>query len=702
MAVTRAARRPATASPPAGRSPVRLHAGAFSGSALWSRLGYAALALFAAALLVIITRVHRIGDIYTETDFYGSYGLGARMIERGHFDPARYAVVGPVHEVALALVGFVVRDLFVAAELLSALAMCAATLLWFRVARARVGAAAGLVTALFLITNGTWLRYGYSATTDALAIGLQALFAGLLLTGKHTPRRLLAAGVIGALAMLTRYNAVALLPAGLIVILAGGADLPAAQRRRGALLFAAGFLGLLVPWVAFSMAHGGHAGIQLHHNIAYEVFARAKGISWDEYERSMQSQFPTPWSVLARDPGAVMLHMLFNVADHFRLDMIQLTLWPMALTALAGFAIAATTGLLPVLAPALTQTVLFFLTLVPAFYSERYALAVLPGWALLAGVAVASPRFAGAFTAAGRNVWLKALLVIVPLALSLQASVALQKQQARYLPLEALSIARDVKPLLRPGDRVMARKSYFAWHAGLEAVPFPFADSLAQLAAAARREHVRWLYFSWPEAELRPAFEYLLDTINTVPGLIPRAVTRHNPAVLYEITPAFGAEPEWNTDPRRSSIARARARLLINDKDWSSRVLVAVDDQRTGNFAAAQALLDEAHAIVPNELAVLLPLGQNLVSLRRGREANDVFVRAEAIEPGNAQARLGRGWAVLLMEHPQEAGELWKPVIGFADDTATLKRMLELYTNLHDADGAAAVRQRMTETGAAR
>ena len=700
--MTRAPRRPAASPPAATAALLRLDADPPADTALWTHLAWAAVALFAAALALIMARVHRIGDIYTETDFYGSYGLGARMIEHGHFDPSRYAVVGPVHEVALALVGFVVRDLFVAAELLSAIAMCAATLLWLRVARARVGAAAGLVAVLFLVTNGTWLRYGYSATTDALAIALQALFAALLLTGESTPRRLFTAGLVGALAMLTRYNAVALLPAGLIVILARGAAPSTLPRARAALLVVAGFVSLLAPWLVYSLSHGAHAGIQLHHNIAYEVFARARHISWDEYEHTMQSQFPTPWSVFARDPGAVTLHMFFNLFDHFRLDMIQLTRWPLALTGLAGFAIALRTGALAPLAPVLTQTALFFLTLVPAFYSERYALAVLPGWALLAGVAVASPRFAGAFRVAGRGVWLKALVAVLPVGLSLQASVALQQQQARYLPLEALTIARAVKPLLRPGDRVMARKSYFAWHAGLEAVPFPFADSLGQLAAAARREHARWLYFSWPEAELRPAFEYLLDTTNAVPGLVPRAVTRHNPAVLYEITSGFGGEPAWSADPHLLSVARARARVLITDNDWHSRVLVALEEQRQGRYDRAQPLLEDAQRIVPAELAVLLPLGENLVRLRRANEANDVFVRAEQVEPGNAQARIGRGWAVLLMEHPQEAGELWKPVIALTDDMQTLERMQQLYTFLKDADGATAVRQRLTEMGTTR
>ena len=54
-----------------------------------------------------------------------------------------------------------------------------------------------------------------------------------------------------------------------------------------------------------------------------------------------------------------------------------------------------------------------------------------------------------------------------------------------------------------------------------------------------------------PEAEMRPGFSYLLDTTAKVPGLLPRAVTAHWPAVLYEIGPGFGRDPDCNDHARR-------------------------------------------------------------------------------------------------------------------------------------------------------
>ena len=99
-----------------------------------TRAAIAVAILLGVALLVMVFGPHRIGDYFTETDFYGGYAEGARAIQHGQLDPSRYGVVGPVYDLALALAGGVVRDLFLAAELLSVLcavasptARCSAT-----------------------------------------------------------------------------------------------------------------------------------------------------------------------------------------------------------------------------------------------------------------------------------------------------------------------------------------------------------------------------------------------------------------------------------------------------------------------------------------------------------------------------------------------------------------------------------------------
>jgi len=159
------------------------------------------VAIFAAALLAFIAGPHKVGDVFTESDFYGAYGPGAVALQHGHIDPARYAVVGPVYEMVLATAGFLVRDLFLAAGLLSAAAMCATLLLWERIVRRRAGALGGHCSRWCLLaSNAQFFRYGWAATTDALALAVQAGALALLFSGPAPPRRVALAGVVAGLA----------------------------------------------------------------------------------------------------------------------------------------------------------------------------------------------------------------------------------------------------------------------------------------------------------------------------------------------------------------------------------------------------------------------------------------------------------------------------------------------------------------------
>ena len=250
--------------------------------------------------------------------------------------------------------------------------------------------------AVLLATNAQVFRYGYAATTDALALALQAGALALLLTGTVTARRAALAGagrrprVPDALQRRRAAARGARHAAGRLD-LGGRTGAARAERWRSRPASSAPVL----PWVGFSLLSGAHFAFQLHHNVAYEVFAHARGITWDTYQRSMQSQFPTPWSVIARDPGAVLARVAFNVFDHVRLD-ARLLDGAAARDRRGRGAVARprATARSARLAGAWLAAGLLFLTLVPAFHSERYSLAVLPAWAALAALALTSPRLA--------------------------------------------------------------------------------------------------------------------------------------------------------------------------------------------------------------------------------------------------------------------------------------------------------------------
>jgi tetratricopeptide (TPR) repeat protein len=676
---------------PRARSWLALHAGPVpdAGTArTLSRLALAVALVLGIALIAMALGPHRVGDYFTETDFYGGYAEGARALQHGHVDPARYGVVGPGYELALALVGLVVRDLFLAAQLLSALAVVVGLLLWFRLLTRLADARLALMAVLFLATNGTLFRYGYSATTDALAFALQAL-ALLLLLAHARPRAALLAGGIAALAFLTRYSAIYLLPTGIIAVLAGGTQQP--RRARAALLFVAGFALPVVPWILFSLAHGGTFASQLHHNIAYDVFARAKHIPWDDYQKLLQPQFHSLADVIARDPAAVARRELFNLWDHLRLDARDLLGWPVAVAAALGVLVAAFDVTFRRMWPLWLAGAFAFLTLVPVFYSERYSLPLLPVYAALAAAVFASPRLA-LVVQRGPRPWLKPLLAAIPLAFAAQASARLQARVIDQLPVELLESARILKSEARPGDRLIARKPHVAFHGGVEAVPFPFTKTLPELADYARAQRVRWLFFSWPEAEMRPNYFYLLDTTGAVPGLTVRHASSGHPSVLYEIAPAFGALPAWITNDTLVALHTARARLMVNGRDVEALYRLGYIARAQGHYAEARHYLEGAARLRPGEVATALLLGEVCLLLADERGAADAYRQALNLDPTSVAAQLGLGWAALMAHQPRDAARLWRGLIALTDDGATLQRMVELYHAVGDPEAEAQAR----------
>lgn len=693
-----------------------MHASPGAESALEAREARIALAVIAAvglALLAMAAGPHRIGDYFTETDFYGAYAEGARLIQQGHFVPARYGVVGPGYEAALALLGFALRDLFQAAETLSLLSTVAALLLWFDLLRRRAGSRIALVALLIMALNPFVFRYGYAASTDAFSLALVSLALWLLLARAGAAARV-GAGLVTGLAFLTRYNALVLLPASWIVIWRGGAggarQTPAgcvtgeAPGRRvravDALLFTAGFLAPVVPWVLYSLAHGGGFSFQLHHNIAYEVFARSRGMVWDEYQKTLQPQFHNLWDVIRRDPRAVFARMAFNVFDHLRLDGLRLLGWPVGLAAIAGALLlpgeraAAGRTLGRALAPVLLAGALLFLSVVPAFYSERYSLPLVPVYAALAGVAFGSPRFAFALKRPA-GVWLKGVLLALVLLASGWQSVRYQLRAVDQLPVEVIEAARTLRSLARPGDRVIARKPHLAFHSGLEPAPFPFTETIPELASAARAGHARWLFVSWPEVETRPSYWHLLDTTGVVPGLTVRHVTAPHPSVLYEIGPGFGTVPAWYANDTTRAWHTARAQTLVTPRDAKAWFTIGLVETHRGALDSARVHLERALALDPRYLHAMLILGEVHLLENDVAGAREAYSRAIALDPGSVDAQIGLGWAYLLEGRTAEAAARWRPLVDRTQDPETLSRMIQLFASTGDREGAVAAAARL-------
>ena len=628
----------------------------------------------ALALLGTALRLHRVGDYFTESDFYGGYVEGARAIQHGHVDPARYSVIGPVYEFVLALVGSLAGDFFLAGRLISVAAACGTLWLWGRLVGRRVSPVTGLGLVALLAANPVFFRYGYSATTDMLGTALQAgaLFALLAGTDERTPAW---AGLLTALAFLTRYNAGVLLPAGLLVIAAGGTLYE--RRGQAALLFTAGFLVPVSAWALFSFARGAPLFLQLHHNIAYEVFARARGISWDDYQNTMQHQFRNLGDVIAHDPGAVAGRMFFNAYDHLRQDATVLLGVPAAALALAGLFLTFRDGSWRKLAPLGLVGAFLYASLVPVFTSDRYSLPLAPIYITLAAVAVTSPRLAIGLW--GSRTALRWALAVAALALMIPASIAYQRIRLDQLPFEVVEAGRALRRVAPPGARVLSRKGHIGYYSGVRVEPFPIVGTLAELADDCRRCRAGFIYFSWYEARLRPELVYLLDTTGVVPGLSVVFATEKRPAVVYRVGPGFGRDPGWFADDTSRLVHLARATLKVGNgaQPWHSHLVLAMDALDHGRPTEALRHSDAAIETRPAEGLAWALRGEALRRLARLPEALAAYRRALSLDPSSDATRTGLGRTLLALGRADEASRTLLPIVDGIRDPGLLAQLIE-------------------------
>ena len=546
------------------------------------------LAVLTLVPLVIAVAFHPIGDQYTESDFYGAYASGARALLAGHVDPARYGIYGPVYEWLLALLAMTPFDLFFAAKLLSvasAAAVLAST--WVMVVRS-LGRGAARWAILLVAVTPVFLRYAYSATTDMAAAAFGAAGLALLFVARRR-RGVVIAGVLIALATLTRYQAIVLAPAGALLL---------ARRRatpqRGALAtaFALAFVLAIAPWTAWSVAHGFVPGQSLVGNYRFYAIENGSRNVQDALREDASGSVATP----AATPESPLLLWPRRLVEHAKFDVTVLLGPAFAALAVLGALLWAWGRLGANGGAWVISAVALDLGLVPAFYSDRYRLLLVPVAAAAAAAVWAAP-FARA--RAGRVAAALALGAVV--AAGSVRSWGVQHQVWFELPRDVLVVAPALARDPAPGP-VIARKGHVGYYTDRPVVAFPRVASLESLGAIARSSHARFLYFSWYEAQMRPEMLALLDTTRTLPGLERVAVSPFPAGVLYRIGPGFGT-PGWFADERERAVAEARAAIwtLADSMKVRGRAVLAADAFLRGDYAGAVALAKQVRRDLPGD-----------------------------------------------------------------------------------------------------
>jgi len=643
------------------------------------------VALGTVALLFVAFATHPIGDHFTESDFY-EYAAGGRSIARGNIDFARYGVIGPVYEFLLAIPALLGIPAFTFARLLSVAAVTILSLAWLEIVRRSLGGLAALVTVTLLLANAVLFRYGYSSTTDVVALAFQAVSLSALLAwrGRAAPW---VAGATAALATLTRYNSAYLLPGAVAFLLAFGEE-PPAVRRATLVRWLAAFAIVMAPWTIGSAAHGHWPGEDLVSNATFYANPSAR-------ERNVQDRpegRPAGEAEAApADRRGLIARLIANVPAHLVEDARLVLGWPTAVLCALGLVILLAERRARTWLPLGLHGALAFLALAPVFYSDRYSLAVLPFYLSLAGAAAASSRLAAL---AGRARWLvPVLLVTWPLATSLDASVQVQRYVRDQLPRDVLAAAPALRRELRPGDGVIARKGALAFWGGGRPVAFPRLSSLAELATHADANRARYLYYSWYEGMLRPEYLYLLDTTATIPGLTRIASVQEPPALLYRIEQGFGRDPAWMTDSTQRSVHLARGEIrALEDRDpwtaWDAHSFLGREAGLAGRWEEALVQFEAMTRGRPKDTRGWVYAGDAEAALGRLAPARAAYERALAINPRSLEAMLGIGWTWYAEQRWEQAAAAWRPAIGAANDGRTLAAMIDVFTRIGDSASA--------------
>src|SRR5262249_33210302 len=199
-----------------------------------------------------------IGDLDLETDFYGDMVIAAQKLVQGHFSVDNYPYKGPFYSIPLVVLHALLGNWYRSAVVLNLLSAAGALALWYRLLLALYGRQVAMWTTIFASLVVEFYVQSHRATSDLLFLVMALGSIHLVCTGSRSTARLAVAGILSALACLTRYNAVFLpLAAGVAILFVDPRDVDWRRRLRSTAWYAAGFVVVVVPWIALSLHQTG-------------------------------------------------------------------------------------------------------------------------------------------------------------------------------------------------------------------------------------------------------------------------------------------------------------------------------------------------------------------------------------------------------------------------------------------------------------
>ncbi len=507
-----------------------------------ARHGVAAglLALAILALGLVLGHFHELGGYMVENDFYGQFYPAAQAVLHG--EPMANPRSGPGYPLLLAAGSWLTHDLFFFGKVVASVSLAASGWLTFLVVRAFSTATAGIIAQCFVYA--ILGRYCCVVGNDLPFVALATASLFFLLRRQQTSGLdALLAGTFAGLAMALRYPGVALIPTAIVALWLWPPPATTGRRRllTGALFALTAIVCSVPSWGAATLGLTTAKESKAYAFVALDIYADKNDRLSQTHLDDMEVRFSSMADVFTRDPRRVLSHYSTDIyEDAVRVAADSVTL-PAVFFVGAGLLLWLAMGAADrrraasfLVFPLFTFGIV---ALVP--YQARYGYPMVPAAAGLIGAAFAHRWTTAAAHEASWRIaqrvrrcclWLAFLPPLAMTTIKLREYVTSE-------PIELLTGGAALRPLVRPGDRMIARKSHLPHLAGAQFVFSKQNLALPEFLAWAKDEaKARFLLVGQWEVNTNGALRPLLAG-DAPQGL--RVVWQHESPrqVVYEILP---------------------------------------------------------------------------------------------------------------------------------------------------------------------
>lgn len=490
-----------------------------------------------------------IGAYELETDFYWTYAPQAKEFIQGNLviDPYK----GPVYQIILALTGLIFKgDFFAAGKFINVLFSALSLFFVSKITASVSDLKTALLVTLLVSVNTYFIKFSYQPGTDMIFLSIysSAVFFALKKDGNKI-RNFFFAGVLSGTAYLTRYTALSLiLSVFLILILYYYKNFKSEVKpafRESAKLISSYFIPVFLMaavWGFICLKKTGSFFYNLNYlNTALAVY-KPENMRADEWTLNYEQTFGSFADVFFRNTGQFLYKIFFeNFTGYFINDMSRLMPLFTGVVAVFGLILFA----LNFKSRSLNQkyfflfSLLFYIQILFAFYSERFSLPLLPFYSFLI-VNILNYDFIQKYNFSFGKLKLFTVSVVVLISLNFIVSYGIIKTDLNSVPVEVLNISDWVKKNRNEnisGKTIMARKPQIAYYLDMKFEVIPYSESYDELYRNILSKNADYLYFGFRESSiLVPAVRNaLLDYKNPPEGLEVVTFIPYPPSVLYKV-----------------------------------------------------------------------------------------------------------------------------------------------------------------------